>query len=164
MKKTSLLFLLIGSTFSLLAQDNPAYLFQTVDVAAHQNANFRIEGQLFIEEKAKDAGSGALVITFGAGRMIQTVFDKYSMESFKPNVWNRISMSGKIDKRADKIGVGALLSGKGKFYFDDFKLFITKSGSEVEVPLTNNDFESDSISRWQVDFKDRSKIKLVNDK
>jgi pimeloyl-ACP methyl ester carboxylesterase len=164
MKKISLLLLLIVSTFSLLAQDSPASLFQTVDVAAYQNASFRIEGQLFIEEKAKDAGSGALVITFDEGKMIKTVFDRYSMGSFKPNVWNRISISGKIDKRADKIGVGALFSGKGKFYFDDFKLFITKSAGEVEVPLTNNDFEGDSFSPWYVEFKDKSKIKLTASK
>jgi pimeloyl-ACP methyl ester carboxylesterase len=161
MKKAALLFLIVLSRFSLLAQDNPASVFQMIDVAAYQNASFRIEGQLFIEEKAKDAGAGALVVAFSEGQMIKTDFDRHGMESFKPNVWNRLSISGKIDKRADKIGVGALFSGKGKFYFDDFKVFITRSGSEVEIPLTNSDFEGASWSPWNVGFNDQSKITLT---
>ena len=95
---------------------------------------------------------------------LKSFFDKHSTDAFKPNVWNRISISGKIQK-ADKISVGAMFSGKGKYYFDDFKLFIKKSDSEVEVPLTNNDFESESLSPWYIsNFKDQSKIKLTASK
>ena len=164
MRKASFIFLLFIATLHLAAQDNPIYLFQTVDVSAYQNANFRIEGQLFIEEKAKDAGGSALAITFDKGKMIKNVFDRHTMDSFKPNVWNRISVSGKIDKRANELGVGALFSGKGKFYFDDFKLFITRLGSEVEIPLPNNSFEHDSSSPWDINFKDQSKVKLTASK
>lgn len=164
MRKVSFLILLFISTFSLLAQDNPASLYQFVDVAAFQNASFRLEGRLFIEEKAKDAGAVAFAFTSSGGKFLKSFFDRYSMESFKANVWNSISISGKLQK-ADKIAVGAMFSGKGKYYFDDFKLFIKTSSSEVEVPLMNNDFEGEAYSPWYVsNFKDQSKITLTDSK
>lgn len=164
MKRIRFLILLIISTFNLLAQDNPATLLQTVDVSAYQNASFRIEGKLFIQEKSKDAGALAFGFTSSGGKFLKSFFDRYSMESFKHSVWNSISISGKLQK-ADKVSIGAMFSGKGKYYFDDFKLFITTSGSEVEVPLTNNDFESESLSPWYIsNFKDQSKVKLTSNK
>jgi pimeloyl-ACP methyl ester carboxylesterase len=164
MKKASILSLLFISTFNLLAQDNPAYLFQTLDVAAYQNTSFRIEGQVFIEEKAKDAGAIAFAFTSSGNKFLKSFFNRHSTDAFKPNVWNLVSISGKIQK-ADKIAIGAMFSGKGKYYFDDFKLFITKSGGEVEVPLTNNDFESASLSPWFVsNFNNQSKITLTGSK
>jgi hypothetical protein len=95
MKKASLLFLKVLSTFSLLAQDNPASVFQLIDVAAYQNASFRIEGQLFIEEKAKHAGAGAMVVAFTEGKMIKTDFDRHGMESFKPKFGTGFLFRGK---------------------------------------------------------------------
>ena len=164
MKKFSFLILLLISTCSLLAQDNPASLYQTVNVAAFRNASFRLEGRLFIEEKAKDAGAVAFAFTSSEGKFLKSFFDRYSMESFKPNVWNSISISGKLQK-ADKISVGAMFSGKGKYYFDDFKLFIKTSSNEVEVPLMNSDFEREAYSPWYVsNLKDQSKVKLTDSK
>jgi pimeloyl-ACP methyl ester carboxylesterase len=164
MKKAGLLFLLIVSTFSLLARDNPAYLLQTVGVAEYQEATFRLEGQLFIEDKARDAGAIAFAYTSSGGKFSKPFLDKYSTDAFKPNVWNRISVSGKIEK-ADQISVGAMFSGKGKYYFDDFKLFIQKGNSEVEIPLLNSDFERDSISPWYVsNLEDKSKLTLTSNK
>jgi pimeloyl-ACP methyl ester carboxylesterase len=164
MKKASLLFLLIVSAFSLLAQDKPAYLLQTVGVAEHQEVTFRLEGQLFIENKGKDAGAIAFAYTSSGGKFLKSFLDKYSTDAFKPNVWNHISVSGKIEK-ADQISVGAMFSGRGKYYFDDFKLFIQKGNSEVEISLVNSDFEKDSILPWVVsNFKDISKLRLTNNK
>lgn len=164
MKKAASLLLFALSTFTLLAQDNPASLLQTIDVAPYQNAGFRIEGRLFIEDKAKDAGAVAFAFTSSEGRFLKSFFDKHSTDAFKPNVWNQISISGKI-QMADKISLGAMFSGRGKYYFDDFKLFIIKSGSEIEIPLVNNDFESESLHPWQVsNVKDDSKIKLTASK
>jgi pimeloyl-ACP methyl ester carboxylesterase len=134
-----------------------------VDVAAYQNASFRLEGQLFIEDKAKDAGAIAIAYAFSGGKFLKAFFDKHSTDAFKPHVWNRISASGKIEK-ADLLYVGAMFSGKGKYYFDDFKLFITKAGSQVEIPLKDNGFESDSLQPWHVKVKDKSTIKLTDSK
>jgi pimeloyl-ACP methyl ester carboxylesterase len=164
MKKAGLLFLLMVSAFRLLAQFNPAYFLQTVAIADHQGENFRLEVQLFIEDKAPDAGALPLAITSSGGKVIKSTFDQYSMESFKPNMWNRVSVSGKIEK-AEKISVGAMFSGKGKYYFDDFRLFVQKGNVETEIPLVNSDFERDSISPWFLsNFKDNQKLRLTGNR
>ncbi len=130
MKKVSLLLSLIVSTFSLLAQGNEAYVLQTISATDHQGANFRLEGHLFIEDKARDAGALPLAVLSNGSKIVKTIFEKYSMDEFKPDVWNRVSVSGKIEK-VENISIEVLFSGKGKYYFDDFKLFIQKGNSEV---------------------------------
>ena len=117
-----------------------------------------------IEEKAKDAGAIAFAFTSGRGKFLKSFFDRDSTESYKPNVWNRISISGKLQK-ADKISVGGMFSRKGKYYFDDFRLFINASGKEVEIPLTNNGFEDGSLLPWVIsNFDDQSKVMLTGSK
>ncbi len=164
MRKISLLFISFLSISSLLAQENPSTVYQTVNVAGYANASFRIEGQLFIEEKAKDAGALPFAFTSNGNKFLKSYFDRYSMESFKANTWNKITISGKMGN-ADRISVGAMFSGKAKYYFDDFKLFIKTTGSEIEIPLINNSFEGDSLAPWFVANLDKTaKIGLTENK
>ncbi len=161
MKSFSYFVFFFFSILKVQSQENPSTLYQTVNVASYPNANFRIEGQLFIDEKAKDAGALPFAFTSSGGKFVKSFFDRFSMESFKPNTWNTISISGKLGK-ADNISVGAMFSGKAKFYFDDFKLFIKTTGSEIEIPLINNSFEGDSLVPWYVsNLNKASKIGLT---
>jgi pimeloyl-ACP methyl ester carboxylesterase len=164
MRKVILLLIVIVSGLPLLAQNSPPNFIQTVDVSSYQDASFRLEGYLFIEDKARDAGASPLAVTSSGSAIIKYIFDRYSMETFKPNVWNRVSVSGDIEK-ADRISIGTIFSGKGKYYFDDFKLFVKKGDSEIEIPLINSDFEGDSIEPWMLsNFNDKSKLRLTRDK
>lgn len=161
MKSFSFFVLFFFSISKVQSQENPSTLYQTVNVASYPNANFRIEGQLFIDEKAKDAGALPFAFTSSGGKFVKSFFDRFSMETFKPNTWNTICISGKLGK-ADNISVGAMISGKAKFYFDDFKLFIKTTGSETEIPLINNSFEGDSLVPWYVsNLNKASKIGLT---
>lgn len=48
------------------------------------------------------------------------------MESFKPGQWNKFTLSGKIDKRADMLAIGALYSGKARFFYDAIQTFASQ--------------------------------------
>jgi pimeloyl-ACP methyl ester carboxylesterase len=148
-KKISLLLLFISSVFISIAQDTYSYLLQNVKIEEYQGENFRLEGQFYIEKLIPNSGSVLMAVNMkDGGTFIKSIFDRYSMENFKPNQWNKFSITGKIDKQANILAVGAMFSGRAKFYYDDIKLFVKTKKGEVEIPLQNNGFEENSISPW----------------
>ncbi|MGB8191259.1 MAG: alpha/beta hydrolase, partial [Chitinophagaceae bacterium] len=63
------------------------------------------------------------------------------------NEWKVYTISGKIDKDAEWLAFGGLYHRKGKFYFDDFKLFIeTEKDKMQEVPVSEGSFEGDTTA------------------
>ena len=120
MKKILLLFSLLCGALTANAQDKLSYLLQTIDVTAYPNCTFEVRGQLLIEGKSKSGGAVACAFTSLDAKTIEPYFNKYGMESYKPGVWTPVSVSGAIDKQANKLSVGMFFSGRGKYYFDDF--------------------------------------------
>jgi hypothetical protein len=62
------------------------------------------------------------------------------------NTWGNYELTGTIDTDAKYINLGCLLIGKGELYADDIKLFYKKGDTWLEIPIKNNDFESEKIS------------------
>jgi pimeloyl-ACP methyl ester carboxylesterase len=147
LKKISLLMLFINSAFISIAQES--HLIQFVKIEEYQGENFRLEGQIYIEKLAQNSGSVLMAVTMKDKRVIKFLFDKHGMDDFfKPNQWNKFSFTGKIDKQANILAVGAAFSGKAKYYYDDIKLFVKTKKGEVEIPLQNSGFEENSIIPW----------------
>jgi len=164
MKKILLLFSLLCGVPTANAQENISYLLQTIDVTAYPNCTFEVRGQLLIKDKSKNGGALACAVASFDAKTIKPYFNKYGMESYKPGAWTAVSVSGVIDKRANKLSVGMLFSGRGKYYFDDFELFIKSKNKTVSIPLGNPSFENDGLKPWYVNnFKDVSNIRLTTD-
>ena len=87
------------------------------------------------------------------------------MNSYQPGAWTAVSISGAIDKRANKLSVGMFFSGKGKYYFDDFELLIKSKNKTVSIPLGNAGFENDSLKPWYFsNFQNLSNVRLTSEK
>ena len=165
MKKILLLFFLLCGTLTVRAQDKPSYLLQTVDVAAYPNCTFEVRSQRLIEGKSKNGGAIVCALTSLDTKTIKLHFDKYGMDSYQPGAWTAVSISGAIDKRANKLSVGMFFSGKGKYYFDDFELLIKSKNKTVSIPLGNAGFENDSLKPWYFsNFKNLSNVRLTSEK
>lgn len=165
MKKLLLLFSLLGGALAANAQDKLSYLLQTLDVSAYPNCTFEVRGQLLVEDKSKNGGAVACAVTTLDAKTIKAYFTKDGMDSYKPGVWLPVSVSGAIDKRANKLSVGMFFSGRGKYYFDDFELLIKSKNKMVSIPLGNSGFENDSLNPWYVsNFKDMANVRLTTDK
>ncbi|PWV47665.1 alpha/beta fold hydrolase [Chitinophaga sp. S165] len=75
----------------------------------------------------------------------------YNMKDkpIRSNNWAVYTINGKVDKDAAQLVFGGLYEGKGIFYFDHFRLWIEKGKNEFEeVPLSNGDFEADTLESW----------------
>ena len=164
LKKISWVVLFISSAFVSIAQKS--LFIQSVNVEEYQGNNFRLEGQCYIEMLVNNSGSALIALNMKDDRVIKTVFDRHGMEKFfKPTQWNKFSLTGKIDKKANILAVGALFSGKAKFYYDDIKLFVKTKKGEVEIPLQNNGFEENSITPWFIpNLGSQTKIVTTNAK
>lgn len=162
LKKITWAVLFISSVSISSAQES--HLVQFVNVEEYQGENFRLEAQLYIEKFVQNSGSVLMAMNMKDGRVIKFVFDKYGMDDFfKPNQWNKFSLTGKIDKQANILAVGAMFSGKAKYYYDDIKLFVKTKKGEVEIPLQNNGFEENSISPWTISNPgDQTKVVITN--
>ena len=165
MKKILLLFFLLCGTLTIRAQDKPSYLLQTVDVAAYPNCTFEVRSQRLIEGKSKNGGAIVCALTSLDTKTIKLHFDKYGMDSYQPGAWTAVSISGAIDKRANKLSVGMFFSGKGKYYFDNFELLIKSKNKTVSIPLGNAGFENDSLKPWYFsNFQNLSNVRLTSEK
>jgi pimeloyl-ACP methyl ester carboxylesterase len=165
MKKILFLFPLLCGILTANAQDNLAYLLQTIDVTAYPNSTFEVRGQLLIEEKSKNGGAIAVAVTSQDTKTIKSYFHKDGMDGYKPGVWMAVSAAGTVDKQANKLSVGMFFSGRGKYYFDDFELLLKSKGQTVRIPLGNAGFESDSLKPWRVgNYQDKSNIRLTSAK
>jgi pimeloyl-ACP methyl ester carboxylesterase len=165
MKKRLLLFFLLCGALPGRAQDQPSYLLQTVDVAAYPNCTFEVRSQRLIEGKAKNGGAIVCALTSLDTKTIKLHFDKYGMDSYQPGAWTAVSISGAIDKGANKLSVGMFFSGRGKYYFDDFELLIKSKNQTVRVPLGNSGFENDSLKPWYFsNLKNLSNTRLTSEK
>ncbi|TWW00832.1 hypothetical protein [Chitinophaga pinensis] len=114
------------------SQDGPPPIFfQSIDVSAYKGASYTIECWMYAERKENNSGTALMALGYNQQTQVSTAIGKLSMEDFKAGEWNRLTVSGKIDKRTQSLFIGALYSGKAKFFFDDIKLFLNKK----EVPV-----------------------------
>lgn len=133
--------------------------FQLVNVHDHQGEPFKLEGWIFVERLSSNAGVTLMALSMMDGKQLATSTGKLTMEGFKTGEWNKVVILGKIDKHANQLAIGALFSGKAKFFFDDLKLSIKGQ----EITIKNGEFEDSVISPWQANnLPKEANIKVIN--
>ena len=83
----------------------------------------------------------------------QGFFDNMGDRPIKSNTWQSYTVEGTIGKNSSRLNFGGLCISNGKFYFDNFQLFIENNAGVFEsVKVDNASFESivnsDVIPKW----------------
>lgn len=122
---------------------------QRILIEAHQGKNFRLQAAVKVE-----------VVDSTAEAEIWARVDKkdnragffYNMmdKPIRSDQWQVYVIEGTIDRGAEHLAFGGLYSRQGRFYFDDFQLFVENDGGQLErIPIPSGDFEGDSVaSHW----------------
>lgn len=122
---------------------------QRIPIEAHQRKNFRLQAAVKVE-----------VVDSTAEAEIWARVDKkdnragffYNMmdKPIRSDQWQVYVIEGTIDRGAEHLAFGGLYSRQGRFYFDDFQLFVENDGGQLErIPIPSGDFEGDSVaSHW----------------
>lgn len=132
------------------AQMKPAYFYQSIDVSAYPGASFTFEMQVYGEREDEESRTALTVIEYAGNRSVGSAQGGVTMDHFRENEWNRLSLSGTINKRCTRLEVGAVFDGRAVFYYDDIVLKVQdKSGTHV-LPLENTGFEGPDLKPWQL--------------
>lgn len=133
-------------SFAQPADDWGAFI-QRVPVEAHQGKNFRLQAAVKVEliDSTAEAEIWARV-----DKKNQRVgfFDNMMDKPIRSSHWQVYAIEGKIDHDAEYLAFGGLYSRQGRFYFDDFQLFVESDAGELEkVLIPSGGFEGDSVSQ-----------------
>lgn len=147
----SLFFLTCCWPAALIAQqhDDWGAFMQRIPVAAYEGKKFRLQAAVRVSpiDSTAEAEIWARV-----DKKDNRVGFFYNMmdKPIRDTVWQVYTIAGVIDKGAAYLAFGGLYSRKGRFYFDDFRLFVAlKDGVFEEIPIPSGDFEGDSVaSHW----------------
>jgi len=128
---------------------------QGIDVTEFRGGEFRFKGFVRTEKsnRISSARLWARVDKKKGMGFFYNMFDKPITDS----VWREYVIEGDIDAKAEKLVIGGLYFGFGKYYYDKFSVQIKpKGGSWVDISLKNPSFEKDS---FQLDWKAFYKVK-----
>lgn len=132
----------------LLAQpaDDWGAFAQRIRVEAHQGKHFRLQAAVKVEliDSTAEAEIWARV-----DKKDKRVGFFYNMmdKPIRNSEWQVYAIEGKIDRDAEFLAFGGLYSRQGKFYFDDFQLFVEdEKGQLVKIPVPSGGFEGDSVA------------------
>jgi len=114
---------------------------QVFPAAPVKGKEFRLSGWMKVDSTWGGAGHFWIRIS----KKGQVVFF-YNMDDrpVTSNTWKEYSFTGRADKEADTVVMGAFLSGKGSLLIDHVRLSVKEAGEWKDVHLENSSFENDS--------------------
>ncbi|WP_235982727.1 DinB family protein [Kordia aestuariivivens] len=85
-------------------------------------------------------------------------FDNMGDRPVLSDTWDTYEINGYIDEYSSSLNFGGICMYNGKFYFDDFKLYIENknTGALEEVKLDNHDFEKKITDNNILDWKNKN--------
>jgi len=135
--------------YFLLAQpaDDWGAFAQRIPIESHHGKLFRLQAAVKVDliDSTAEAEIWARV-----DRKNKRVGFFYNMmdKPIRKSDWQVYVIEGKIDKDAEFLAFGGLYSRQGRFYFDDFQLFVeNEEGNLEKIPIPSGDFEGDSVAQ-----------------
>jgi len=139
--------LLLPSFLWAQSADDWGAFIQRIPIAAHQGKHFRLQAAVKVD--LLDSTAEAEVWARVDRKDNRTGFFYNMMDKpIRNNAWQVYAIEGKIDKDAEFLAFGGLYSRSGRFYFDDFQLFVEDDqGQLARIPIPSGDFEDDSVAQ-----------------
>ena len=99
--------------------------------------------------KVKDSffGTGHLWLRIDKSDETAGFFDNMDNNPIVENKWNKYEIVGKIDSLATSIVFGCFLDGDGELLVDNLQLCYKNNKEWIEIPVKNNNFETEAISK-----------------
>ncbi|MEN2414684.1 DinB family protein [Flavobacterium mesophilum] len=169
MKRFIILFLFL-SLMSAKAQtqriiSNDWMVFrQTIDIQTPIKKKFRVTASAKVESDEPKAWSGLYVRVYNKNDE-DGFFDNMNDRPIKSKEWQSYTVEGTIDENSQTLVFGGLSSLNGKFYFDNFQLFIENAKGVFEpVTILNSSFETPAtntdIPKWSLGTPKQKNVKV----
>ncbi len=138
---------------------------QTIEVETKKARKFELSADIKPMGTAENS-AGALWITSIDKNGNTRIFESSISNDSLANQWNNYLIAGTINENDTKIDFGGTVLNNGKFYFDNFQLYIENDSNEMEkIELQNPSFEEIvadfDLSGWELEKdKDGNTIKI----
>ena len=151
----ALLFLLFLNTEAQERKRVSSYwtsFVQGLDIISKKEKKFKITASVKVETNEKEAWAGVWARVDNKNEETG-FFDNMGDRPIKSNEWQTYSIEGVINSNSKRLNFGGICMMNGKFYFDDYKLFIENDKGVLEaVSINNNGFEKEvsngAIPKW----------------
>ncbi|HSC37040.1 MAG TPA: hypothetical protein VLD19_04185, partial [Chitinophagaceae bacterium] len=132
--------------FIVFAQGDWGAFVHIMDAKPYQGKKFIVQAAVKVQT-IDTLASGEIWVRVDDADKKMGFFYNMMDKPIRLNEWKIYTISGRIDKKAEKLNFGGLYQRKGLYWFDDFKLFIEGPGGKMEeVPLQEGGFEGDTVA------------------
>ena len=157
-RKNVYCFFLIGLFFcaSSYAQDDWTSFTYRIKINSNKKLKFKLSADIKVENLDKIAW-GAIYARVDTKDDEYGFFDNMRNRPVLSNEWKNYEINGYIDGNSDRLVFGGICMSNGKFYFDNFELYIEniETGELEKTTINNNDFENNTsgvkLSGWDID-------------
>lgn len=138
---TITIFLFLVSSFFLFGQDDYwVPLTQKIDIEPYIGKKFKLEAAVKVSSVSEDAHA-ALWARVDNADGTMGFFDNMNDRPIKSDEWKIYRIEGEVNENAKTLLFGGLAIYDGKFFFDDFKLFIWNEEIWIPLSIKNPGFE-----------------------
>ena len=149
MRKAILLVLLLSACqHAVFAQQQTDWgaFNQTINVKPYQGKNFRLEAAVKVQLIDSSAEAEIWVRVDRPNKKIGFFYNMMD-KPIRSAEWKVYSITGKIDKDAERLAFGGLYHRRANFYYDEFRLLVESEKDKwEEIPVNQNGFEGDSAA------------------
>lgn len=115
---------------------------QFLDIKSNIKKKFKVVASVKVETDDDSAWAGIWARVDNEGEEMG-FFDNMGNRPIKSNAWKSYTVEGYIDADSRRLNFGGLCLYNGKFYFDNFELYIENEGGVMEVvEIDNSSFEN----------------------
>lgn len=119
---------------------------QNIDIKPYRGKKFQLQAAVKVNP-IDSAAAGSIWVRVDRPNKKIGFFYNMMDKPIRLNEWKTYTISGKIDKDAERLAFGGLYHDKGQFYFDDFKVLIeTEENKLEEIPIGEGGFEGDTAA------------------
>lgn len=141
-------------------------LMTYVDAQKYNGRIIKFTGEVKLIDGSK--GTGHLWLRVDKPNRQTGFFNNMDNSPITENGWKKYEIIGDVDTMAIGIALGCFLEGSGELLTDDLKLFYQENEKWIEIPIKNNDFESDELGtsmkeKTWIYWGDDYSIKIVSE-
>ncbi len=163
MKKPMLILFLFASLATMgqsskgITRDWTAFS-QFLEIESESKKKFKVIASVKVDTE-DEAGSASLWARVDNKNTEVGFFDNMGDRLITINTWKSYTIEGFIDKNSKRLNFGGICIANGKFYFDDFQLYIENDKGDLElVEVDNSSFET-RVSLGEIPNWKQGKVK-----
>ena len=119
---------------------------QRIRMDEHRGKHFRLQAAVKVE-LIDSTAEAELWVRVDRTNKRPGFFYNMMDKPIRKSDWQVYAIEGELDEDAEFLAFGGLYSRAGKFYFDDFQLFVEDDQGQLErVPIPSGGFEGDRVA------------------